>query len=150
MRIDVVQLQIVKSHSIDINTKSEFVYGVETAAPIFIQEIGSSNIEQVALLCLNSTNRVINFSVISMGNIKTVKVSIPQMLKVALMSNASKLIVGHNHPSGILEMTSYDVELTRKIAALTTVFEIELIDSIVVNSTDAISIREESTKNNEG
>lgn len=149
MKIDVVQLQIVKSHFVEINMKSEFVYGVETAAPIFIQEIGSSNIEQAALLCLDSTNRVINFSIISMGSIKTVKVSIPQIIKIALMSNASKLIIGHNHPSGVLEMTSYDVELTRKIAALTASFEIELIDSIIVNSTDAISIREESAKNNE-
>ena len=149
MKIDVVQIELNKKYVIEIESENSFVYGVETAAPIFINEIGKANIEKAAVLCLDSTNKVINYSVIAMGDIKSVKVSIPQILKIALLSNASKIIIAHNHPSGVLEITTQDIELTRKIANLAKAFKIELIDSIIVNDKSAISIREESVMINE-
>ena len=63
------------------------------------------------------------------------------MFRTALLSNASKIIVAHNHPSGVLEITSKDIEMTRKIAFFAKNFDIELIDSFIVIKTDYISIR---------
>ncbi len=142
MKIKVINLQIVSDHEIEIDTDTEFVFGVETAAPIFCKKIGNANIEYVAVLCLDNTNKIINYSNISVGEIDSVKVSIAQLSKVALLSNASKVIVAHNHPSGVLDITGYDIDTTKKIGALLKYFNIQLIDSLVVNGKDAVSIRE--------
>lgn len=142
MKINVVELVLRREYEIDIPGESEYVYGVETAAPIFCDSIGGNNVEYVALLCLDSTNKIVNFAKISLGNIEHVIVSIPQLIKIALLSNASKIIIAHNHPSGVLEVTSSDVEMTRKIGAIANYFDIKLIDSLVVNSEEAVSIRE--------
>ena len=59
------------------------------------------------------------------------------------MSNAAQIIVGHNHPSGVLEVTEADVLLTKNIGVVAKIFDIKLLDSIIVNSQeDIISIRE--------
>lgn len=142
MKIKVVELIIKREYEIDVPGENEYVYGVETAAPIFCDSIGSNNVECVALLCLDSTNKIVNFAKIAMGNIENVNVSISQLIKIALLSNASKIIIAHNHPSGVLEVTSSDIEMTKKIGAIASYFEIKLIDSLVVNSEEATSIRE--------
>lgn len=142
MKIKVINLQIVSDHEIEIDTDTEFIFGVETAAPIFCKKIGNANIEHVAALCLDNTNKIINYSNVSIGEIDSVKVSIAQLSKIALLSNSSKVIIAHNHPSGVLDVTSYDIDMTKKIGTLLKCFDIQLIDSLVVNGKDAVSIRE--------
>lgn len=141
MKINVVQLEIKKIYDIEIDLPYNEIHTASYAAPIFCQKIGNLNIEHTAMIVLDNVNRIINFFIVSMGEINSVKVSLAQMFRVALLSNASKIIVAHNHPSGILKITSKDIEMTRKIAFFARNFDIELIDSLVVTETGYISIR---------
>lgn len=142
MKINVVGLKLTKEYELEIPGNADFIYGVETAGPIFCRSIGRNNIEYVAMLCLDNTNKIVNYSSISMGRIDGVSISVSQIIKTALLSNASKIIIAHNHPSGVLEVTSNDIDVTKNIGALARYFDIELIDSLVVNNKEAVSIRE--------
>ena len=58
--------------------------------------------------------------------------------------------MAHNHPSGVLHITSDDIKITQKIGKAANLFQIQLIDSLIVNASDEIvSIREKigETKN---
>lgn len=114
MKIDVVELHIKKSHTIEVPGVDEKIYGVESAGPIFCQSIGSCNTEHVAVISMDSTNKVINYFTVSIGKVDSVRVSLAQLFKAALLSNSSKIIVAHNHPSGILSITNEDLEMTKK------------------------------------
>ena len=143
MKINVVDLEIIIKYQIDIEMKNPFVYGIETAGPIFAKEIWNANIEKVAVICLDHTNKIINFAIVSMGNDEEVNMSMCQLFRIALLSNASKIIVGHNHPSGILKITNPDISITKKIAQVASFFGMKLIDSVIVNASgNSISIRE--------
>ena len=144
MEINVVEIQLKITHTIHLpgDDNSLYVYGVEDAGNVFCQTIGASNVERAAMLCLDNTNKIINYSVISIGSIDSVKVSVSQIFRTALLSNAVKIIIAHNHPSGHLEVTNEDIDMTRKIGFFARSFGIELIDSIVVTENNAISIRE--------
>lgn len=142
MKINVVELKLCKSYEIEIPGNDEYIYGIEQADKIFQKLIGSNNLEYVGMLCMGNTNKLINYSTISIGNIASVNVPMAQIIKIALLSNASKIIIAHNHPSGILKITKADINMTQKIWTLTKNMEIELIDSIIVNETEAISIRQ--------
>ena len=143
MLINIVDLELVTKYQIDIDLDNEYIYGVETAGRIFAKEIGKSNVEKVAVLCLEHTNKIINFAIISMGNDESVDVSISQLFRIILLSNATKVIVGHNHPSGILEITKPDISITKKIGQIAFLLGIKLIDSIIVDAKgNSISIRE--------
>ena len=143
VKINVVDLEIVTKYKIDIEIKSLYVYGIETAGPIFAKEIGKANIEKVAVLCLDHTNKIINFAIVSMGNDEEVNMSMSQLFRIVLLSNASKIIVGHNPPSGVLEITKPDISITKKIGQVASFFGIKLIDSVIVNTNgNSVSIRE--------
>lgn len=150
MKIDVVQLELKKSHQIDIDLPSEKVFSAFNAAPLFCQEIGALNIEHVSMLALDNTNKIINYFTISMGEVDKVKVSLAQMFRCALLSNASKIIIAHNHPSGIAQITSKDIEMTKRIALLASNLSIELIDSLIVTADNYISIRDHCKELNNG
>lgn len=141
MKIDVVQLELRKSHTIDIDIPFEEIFTVSYAAQLFCKEIGSLNIEHVSMIALDNTDRVINYFTVSMGEINKVKVSLAQIFRCALLSNAMKIIIAHNHPSGVLEITSKDIEMTKKIAFFASNFKIELVDSLVVTEDNYVSIR---------
>ena len=141
MNIKVVNLQIVDRYEITIEAKNEYVYGVGDAAPVFCSMIGKLNIEVLALLCLDNANKIINYSTVAMGEINKVRVPLAQILKIALISNSSSIVIAHNHPSGVLEITNSDIEMTRRIGRALNFFDIQLLDSLVVNDTNAVSIR---------
>ena len=143
MKIDIVQAELTKKGYVILNNTTGFAYGVDTSKNIFIEQIGKCNIEMVGLICMDNANKIINYSNIAIGNIDTVKVSISQIFKVALLSNATKIIIAHNHPSGVLEITESDIELTKKIGMAAGIFNIDLIDSLIINQMGkVISIRE--------
>ena len=103
---------------------------------------GASNVEIVGIICLDFNNRIINYANVATGNIATVKASVAQICKIALLSNASKVIVAHNHPDGCLKITDEDVTMTRKMAAALKLFDIQLMDSMIVNPNgEVVSIR---------
>ena len=142
MKIEFVQIELSTKCEIEMDTDG-YVYGVETAQPIFYQMIGKSNVEQAGLLCLDHSNKVINYSTIAIGTSENVNVSVGQIFRTALLSNADKIIIAHNHPSGILEITSDDLKLTQRIGKAASLFNISLIVSLIINATgDILSIRE--------
>ena len=149
VKIKCVELEMAYKYEVELVTDS-YVYGVETAKPIFLQMLGKSNVEKVGLLCLDHTNKIINYSTISIGNTDSVVTSVAQIIKIALLSNADKILIAHNHPSGVLDITSDDIKITQKIGKAANLFQIQLIDSLIVNASDEIvSIREKigETKN---
>ena len=149
MKINVVELKLNKEYDLEIPEDIEYVYGVETATPILCKLIGSGNVEYAAVLCLDSTNKVINISKVAMGSIENVKVSLAQIMKTVLLSNSTQFIIAHNHPSGVLEITNNDIDMTKKIGSVASLFDIKLLDSLVVNSENALSIRERAGEKHE-
>ncbi len=141
MENDVVEIELKRSHSIELPINDAFVYDIETAGELFCETIGKANTEYAAMLCLDINYKIINYATISIGSIDSVHVSPAQVLRFALLSNARRIIVAHNHPTGILHITDHDVELTRKIGALANAFGIELLDAIVVSGEEFNSIR---------
>lgn len=143
MKIDVIQLEIKKIGSLDFENATSKFFGVQSSGLFFTEQIGYCNVEKVEMLCIGSQNEVINYSIISMGNMSNVNVSLAQIAKTALLSNSSKVVIAHNHPSGKLEITPQDISLTKKIGSALKLFSIELLDSLIVTFPNKfISIRE--------
>jgi len=61
----------------------------------------------------------------------------------ALADRASAIIVAHNHPSGGLEPSPSDVEITAQLKAAGSIVGIELLDHIIFNRTAYFSFLEE-------
>lgn len=148
MNIRRVKVVLQNSGVFEVYGNNTHIYNYENAKDIFLYEIGHNNVECVGLICLDSDFKIINYSNIAIGSISNVHVSIAQIMRTALLSNASKIMVGHNHPSGILNCTQEDIEITRKIGKAANLLGISLLDSlVVVSSGEVLSIRERLAKN---
>lgn len=88
------------------------------------------------LLLLNHANRVLSIVQISSGTIHCVPVNTREIIQLALLKNASAIIIMHNHPSGSLSFSTPDVELTKRLQKMCKLFEINLLDHIVMSSED--------------
>lgn len=89
--------------------------------------------EMFAVVFLNRANRIIHFEIISKGGI-TGTVADPKVIfKKALEREASSIILCHNHPSGNLNPSRADKELTDKIGQAANYLDIRLLDHIIVS-----------------
>ncbi|WP_214711486.1 MULTISPECIES: JAB domain-containing protein [unclassified Exiguobacterium] len=128
-----VRLTLKQDSIIPIHQKT--IYGCEEAVPIFQNRIGDCARECVGLICLDANNRILNYSDINLGMTDKVPVDLAVLFKTILLSNASSIVIGHNHPSSIIKPSANDVEMTKKINELCLIFGIKLIDSIIVGPT---------------
>ncbi len=89
--------------------------------------------EVFAVMFLNQANRVKHFEIVSRGGI-TGTVADPRLiLKKALETNSTSLILSHNHPSGSLRPSQADENLTHKLKTAASYFDIRILDHIIVS-----------------
>jgi DNA repair protein RadC len=82
---------------------------------------------------LNRANRLIGVYELSKGGI-TGTVADPRLvLSVALKTAATGVVLCHNHPSGNLQPSSADIEITKKIDSACKFLDIKLIDHIILS-----------------
>lgn len=95
--------------------------------------------EVFAVAYLNQANRINHLEIISKGGI-TGTVADPRIiLKKALLEDAVSLVICHNHPSGNLQPSKADQELTRKLKEAAKLFDITLFDHIIVSESGYFS-----------
>jgi len=96
--------------------------------------------EEFWILLLNRTNRIIEKVKISEGGFIATVVDIRKLMKIALEHNALGIILCHNHPSGNHNPSDDDVNITQKVKAAATTFDIKLLDHIIVTGNQCFSM----------
>lgn len=89
--------------------------------------------ESFYVLLVNKANAVLGYKLISIGGMAGTVVDVKQLLAIALKGNASGIIMAHNHPSGNLQPSQADFELTRKVKAACEVLELALLDHLILS-----------------
>lgn len=97
--------------------------------------------EECWAIYLSVANGVLDKMCISRGSVQHTVVDVRQVVKRALELLASKIILVHNHPSGMAKPSSQDVALTTKIQQAAQLFDVELIDHVIVSSEGSYSFR---------
>lgn len=94
-------------------------------------------------LYLNRQNKPIGIYQVSVGGVSGTMVDPKIMMQVALKSHASGIIMAHNHPSGNLQPSQADINLTRKIKGCCELLEITLLDHIILTEESFYSFADE-------
>lgn len=88
--------------------------------------------EEFWVMALSRSNRIIAATCISQGGTAMTVVDIKKIMRTAIDSMASGIIVAHNHPSGNLNPSGQDDSLTRKIKDAAALLDVKLLDHIIV------------------
>lgn len=105
----------------------------ETAAAYLCQAIGHEEREQFAVLFLDTKHKLIQFEIMFSGTIDGASVYPREIVKAALMCNATALIISHNHPTGNTGPSQQDIEITKRIKAACELVELRLLDHLIVS-----------------
>lgn len=85
------------------------------------------------LLLLNRASSVLGWIKLSSGGTAGTVVDPKMVFAIALQTNASSIILSHNHPSGNLQPSQGDIDLTKKINNAGQLLEIKLLDHLIVS-----------------
>ena len=117
---------------------------IETPADLLPHVRHYADRRQEHFLCasINGANEILNIRVVSIGLVDRTPVHPREVFAEALSDRASAIIVAHNHPSGGLEPSASDVEVTRQLKAAGAVMGISLLDHIIFNQRGYFSFLE--------
>lgn len=108
---------------------------------LFRPELELLQHEECWALYLSSSNRIIERQRVSQGGVQGTIVDHRLIVKRALELLATQLILVHNHPSGSAEASDADRHLTSRIAEAAALFDIRLLDHIIISRSDDFSFR---------
>lgn len=103
--------------------------------------MGYEQVEQFRILFLDRKNKLIADEVQQRGTVDHTPVYPREVIKRALVLNASALIVVHNHPSGDPTPSRDDIEMTRRLKTAILALELDLHDHIVIGHARHTSFR---------
>ena len=99
--------------------------------------------EEFKILLLNRNNRVTKIETISVGGVAGTVVDPKVIFKKALEEQASSIILTHNHPSGNLNPSQADIEITKKLVKAGKTLEINVLDHLIISDKGYYSFLDE-------
>ena len=114
------------------------------AAGFLREDLRSLDHEESWILLLNGANLPLAKKMITVGTIKSTQIDHSRIIKEALMTNATSIILFHNHPSGNPAPSVSDINETNKLKKACDIFDISLLDHIILADTTYYSFAEET------
>ncbi len=97
--------------------------------------------EECWAVYLTTSNRILERQRVSQGGVQSTVVDHRLVVKRALELLSTQLILIHNHPSGTAEPSTQDKVLTERIARAAALFDIRLLDHIIISCEGDFSFR---------
>jgi DNA repair protein RadC len=99
--------------------------------------------EVILAIYLNAKNRVIEIKEITRGLVDCSMCHPREVYRGAIMANACRVLVAHNHPSGDPKPSANDIQCTKDLVEAGKILQIELVDHIVIgDGANYVSLRE--------
>lgn len=91
----------------------------------------NETVEKVVAFWLTSSNKVSGFEIISSGSLNSSIAHPREIFRGAIVNNCANMILAHNHPSGNLEPSNEDIQLTKKVVESGKILDINVFDHII-------------------
>lgn len=95
-------------------------------------DISSEPVEKFGIISMNIKHRILGIHIISVGNLEEAEVRPREVFAAALHNNAGSIIAFHNHPTGEVDPSSADIEITQKLKKAGELMNIRVLDHIIV------------------
>ena len=108
------------------------VSGPREAARLAAAVLAGTTVEQVLALHFDTKHKLIGIHIVSVGTLDASLVHPRDVFKAAYLSNASALILAHNHPSGDPTPSGEDPALSDRLRQAGELLGVSLIDFVIV------------------
>lgn len=139
----VAALEIGRRRKVSEVLQRKSVNSSKEVFEIFGNHLGDLRHEEFWALYLNRKNSIVRKVQIGVGGIDSTISDIRKIMRMGLETNASSIIVCHNHPSGNLQPGRSDIRLTNRLKQAGELMDIPLVDHLIVSSAAYFSFADE-------
>ena len=104
--------------------------------PFFVGVIN----EELHMVSLDDRRQVIRQAKISDGIVNSTPIAVKKIISEAIYTNATSIILAHNHPSGIALPSFEDKQMTQKVYEALRQINVSLTDHLIIFNTDFVSL----------
>jgi DNA repair protein RadC len=137
----VAAMELGKRRKTEEAINIQTVTSKEEAVALFKPLIAELPYEEFWALYLGASNRILDRVKISQGSSTATIVDNRLIVKRALDKFANSILIVHNHPSGRPEPSTSDIDLTEKLRQAAALFDIRLVDHIIITAGESYSFR---------
>jgi len=113
----------------------------DDAAALLLYEMRALEQEQLRVLLLNTRNQVLKIHTVVRGSVNSAQVRMAEIFTEAVRTNATAIILAHNHPSGDPEPSSDDIAFTRQAQEAGRLLDIAVLDHLVFGDNRFVSLK---------
>ena len=132
--------ELCRYYQVDSAQRMEILTTLDACGAYLVPRFFGRTKETVFLLCLDAKCKVLCCKEVGEGSVNSSNVSVRKIVETALSSNATTVVLAHNHPSGVAVPSAEDIQTTRRVAAALSAVEVHLADHIVVAEGDYVSM----------
>ena len=122
------------------NYKKIMIRTPNDIAKTLMHEMSFLKSEVCKIIILNNKNEILKIKDIAEGGTNFINISIKDILSEPIKMKAPKIVLVHNHPSGHSTPSKADIDYTKKLYNTAKMFDIELLDHIVIGNKNYTSI----------
>lgn len=114
----------------------------DVVADFLCLKMGDLPHEVFGVIFMDSQHKMIEYREMFRGTISQTSVYPREIAKEGLLLNAATVILAHNHPSGNLQPSNADLNLTRKLKETLDLVDIRILDHFIVAGSQYLSMAE--------
>jgi DNA repair protein RadC len=110
---------------------------------IFLRESKiDRNKEHLWVIALSRSNNILLIELVVLGTVRAITVEPMEVFSIVLQKRAVKMIWVHNHPSGQLEPSTADIQMTDMMQAIASFLDVPMIDHLIISEKGFFSFME--------
>jgi DNA repair protein RadC len=145
-KVRAAQIQAIFELARRVNSYVEDVRPIIEKPEDVFKIVGSEmqDLEQEVLkvLLLDSRNRLIKVEDVFKGSLNESVFSAREIFKLAFDYNAASIILVHNHPSGDVEPSDADIQMTKRVMRLGELLGVNVLDHLIIGNNSFKSVKE--------
>lgn len=138
--INILSVKLVREKHTIYGAKG--ITGPEELASIVKRFLADTDREVFLTVNFSTTNTINSIHIVSIGSLDRAMVHPREVFKAAILSNASSIALVHSHPSGNLNPSEEDVQITKKLVKCGEILDIKVVDHIIVSDDQHLSFAE--------
>lgn len=132
--------EMMSVYHTDKTKDTKIVSSTNDAGKFFVPRFYGKKNEEVHVLLLDDKKKVIRCDKIFEGTVNSTPITVKKVVAAAVNSNATGVVLAHNHPGGVALPSSRDLRATEKIYKALKLINVELCDHIIVADDDFVSL----------
>ena len=137
----------IREVNVNYRTTTDKRFKIRDAGDIaeFVRSVMTDNSrEHCIALYLDASHHIASYSIISIGGANSAFLAPREVFQRAVLIGAISVVLAHNHPSGTLDPSHQDREITSRLRRAGEIIGIAILDHVIVTDNAFLSLREET------